>query len=197
MPKHAPVEARGCGPDTGAGDPHERRRPLRPRRHGRRARRRGPVLRDVARIRPRPGAATHGARILPPRDQPTRRRACPPARAERAAASHRQHRGDGHPGLSEFVPVAREDEVPVGEVKVVHARDKSLCLGHCDDGTWGAIDNVCTHDGGVLGEGELEDCLVECPRHGARFDLLSGEVRALPAVFPVNAYPVRVIDGVV
>jgi 3-phenylpropionate/trans-cinnamate dioxygenase ferredoxin subunit len=99
--------------------------------------------------------------------------------------------------LSEFVPVAREDEVPVGEVKVVHARDKSLALGHCDEDTWGAIDNVCTHDGGVLGEGELEDCLVECPRHGARFDLLTGEVRALPAVFPVNAYPVRVVDGVV
>jgi 3-phenylpropionate/trans-cinnamate dioxygenase ferredoxin subunit len=99
--------------------------------------------------------------------------------------------------LSEFVPVARVDEVPVGEVKVVHARDKSLALGHCDDETWGAIDNVCTHDGGVLGEGELEECLVECPRHGARFDLLTGEVRALPAVFPVNAYPVRVVDGVV
>jgi len=93
--------------------------------------------------------------------------------------------------------VARADEVPVGEVKVVHARDKSLALGHCDDDTWGAIDNVCTHDGGVLGEGELDDCLVECPRHGARFDLLTGEVRALPAVFPVNAYPVRVVDGVV
>ncbi|TMF80660.1 MAG: Rieske 2Fe-2S domain-containing protein [Chloroflexi bacterium] len=99
--------------------------------------------------------------------------------------------------MSEFVPVARADEVPVGEVKVVHARDKSLALGHCDDDTWGAIDNVCTHDGGVLGEGELDDCLVECPRHGARFDLLTGEVRALPAVFPVNAYPVRVVDGVV
>ena len=99
--------------------------------------------------------------------------------------------------MSEFVPVARADEVPVGEVKVVHARDKSLALGHCDDDTWGAIDNVCTHDGGVLGEGELDDCLVECPRHGARFDLLTGEVRALPAVFPVNAYPVRVVDGIV
>src|SRR5207245_1168277 len=94
-----------------------------------------------------------------------------------------------------FIAVAREDEVPPGEVKVVQAGAKSLCLGHCEDGTWGAIDNVCTHDGGVLGEGELEDCLVECPRHGARFDLTTGEVRALPAVFPVNAYPVRVVEG--
>ncbi len=97
--------------------------------------------------------------------------------------------------MSEFVSVARETDVPLGQVKVVHADGKSLALGHCEDDTWGAIDNVCTHDGGVLGEGELEDCLVECPRHGARFDLRTGEVKALPAVFPVNAYPVRVVNG--
>jgi 3-phenylpropionate/trans-cinnamate dioxygenase ferredoxin subunit len=94
-----------------------------------------------------------------------------------------------------FVPVAREDEVAPGEVKVVNAGEKSLALGHCADGTWGAIDNVCTHDGGVLGEGELDGCNVECPRHGGQFDLRTGEVRALPPVYPVNAYPVRVVDG--
>ncbi len=97
--------------------------------------------------------------------------------------------------MSKFVTVANESDVAAGEVKVVHADGKSLCLGRCEDGSWGAIDNVCTHDGGILGEGELEDCEVECPRHGARFDLMSGEVRALPAVFPVNAYPVRIVDG--
>jgi 3-phenylpropionate/trans-cinnamate dioxygenase ferredoxin subunit len=94
-----------------------------------------------------------------------------------------------------YVPIAREDEVPPGQVKVVQADGKSLCLGHCEDGTWGAVDNVCTHDGGPLGEGELEDCQVECPRHGARFELTTGRVTALPAVFPVNAYPVRVVNG--
>lgn len=97
--------------------------------------------------------------------------------------------------MSRFVRVARVSDVAEGEVRVVEADGRSLALGHCADGTWGAIDNVCTHDGGVLGEGELDDCLVECPRHGARFDLLTGEVKALPAVFPVNAYPVRVVDG--
>ncbi|HEU5286899.1 MAG TPA: non-heme iron oxygenase ferredoxin subunit [Candidatus Limnocylindria bacterium] len=97
--------------------------------------------------------------------------------------------------MSNFVPVAHESDVAPGEVRVVEAGGRSLALGNCGGGTWGAIDNVCTHDGGVLGEGELEDCLVECPRHGARFDLLTGEVKALPAVFPVNAYPVRVVDG--
>jgi 3-phenylpropionate/trans-cinnamate dioxygenase ferredoxin subunit len=97
--------------------------------------------------------------------------------------------------VSRYVGVANTSDIAPGEVAVVEAEGKSLCLGHCADDTWGAIDNVCTHDGGVLGEGELEDCLVECPRHGARFDLLTGEVKALPAVFPVNAYPVRVVGG--
>jgi 3-phenylpropionate/trans-cinnamate dioxygenase ferredoxin subunit len=98
--------------------------------------------------------------------------------------------------LSEgFVRVASVGDIAPGEVAVVDADGRSLAVGHCLDGSWGAIDNVCTHDGGVLGEGELDGCTVECPRHGARFDLLTGEVRALPAVFPVNAYPVRVVDG--
>ena len=94
-----------------------------------------------------------------------------------------------------FVTVAREADVAPGDVRVVAANGRSLALGHCADGSWGAIDNVCTHDGGVLGEGELDGCTVECPRHGARFDLLTGEVRALPAVYAVNAYPVRIVDG--
>jgi 3-phenylpropionate/trans-cinnamate dioxygenase ferredoxin subunit len=99
--------------------------------------------------------------------------------------------------VSRYISVAKASDIPPGEVAVVDADGKSLCVGHCADDRWGAIDNVCTHDGGVLGEGELEDCLVECPRHGGRFDLLTGEVKALPPVFPVNAYPVRIVDGCV
>lgn len=94
-----------------------------------------------------------------------------------------------------FVPVASVDEVPPGEVRVVQAGERSLCVGHTEDGQWGAVDNVCTHDGGTLGEGYLDGDCVECPRHGARFDLFTGEVKALPAVVPVAAYPVRVADG--
>jgi 3-phenylpropionate/trans-cinnamate dioxygenase ferredoxin subunit len=79
-------------------------------------------------------------------------------------------------------------------VRVVELDGRSLCVGLTEDGEWGAIDNVCTHDGGVLGEGELDGDLVECPRHGGRFDLFTGRVRALPPVVPVKAYPVS-LDG--
>ncbi len=94
-----------------------------------------------------------------------------------------------------FVPVADAASIPPGEVAVVEVDGRSLCVGHTLDGGWGAIDNVCTHDGGRLGEGELDERCVECPRHGARFDLFTGAVKALPAVYPVNAYPARERDG--
>lgn len=94
-----------------------------------------------------------------------------------------------------FVPVARVADLEPGEVRVVEAEGRSLALGRTEDGRFGAIDNVCTHDGGTLGEGELEGECVECPRHGGRFDLFTGQVSALPPVIPVTAYPVRVVDG--
>lgn len=102
---------------------------------------------------------------------------------------------DGGRVSTGYRTVARESDIAPGEVAVVQAGGRSLALGHTVDGRWGAVDNVCTHDGGTLGEGEMDDDCVECPRHGAKFDLFSGAVRAMPAVFPVNAYPVRVVDG--
>ena len=55
-----------------------------------------------------------------------------------------------------------------------------------------AIDDVCTHDGGSLDQGELEGFTIECPRHGARFDVRTGRVVALPAIIPVDTFPVKV-----
>jgi nitrite reductase/ring-hydroxylating ferredoxin subunit len=94
-----------------------------------------------------------------------------------------------------FVTVARASEIEPGTVRVVEVDGRSLCVGLTEDGEWGAIDNVCTHDGGVLGEGELDDNAVECPRHGGRFDLFTGRVLALPPVIPVRAYEAREVDG--
>lgn len=88
-------------------------------------------------------------------------------------------------------------DVEPGTVRVVEVEGRSLAIGHTEDGEWGAIDDVCTHDGGDLGEGELDDNAVECPRHGGRFDLFSGRVLALPPVRPVRAYPARVEDGAI
>ena len=98
---------------------------------------------------------------------------------------------------SGFVAVARIGDVEPGTVRVVEVAGRSLCVGLTEDGEWGAIDNVCTHDGGTLGEGELDDTGVECPRHGGRFDLFSGRVLALPPVKAVTTYKTRVDGDVV
>jgi len=88
-------------------------------------------------------------------------------------------------------PVAKTSDVPAGEVRVFDVDSKSIALANVD-GAFYAVDNVCTHDNGPLGEGYLDDTMIECPRHGAKFDLGTGAVKALPAVRPVNVYPTQV-----
>ncbi len=97
---------------------------------------------------------------------------------------------------SEFVRVAEASDVAPGKVKVCDVQGRQIALCNVD-GTLHAIDDLCTHDGGPLGEGDLDGHQIECPRHGARFDVRNGRVLTLPAVAPVRSYPVRVEDGVV
>ena len=85
--------------------------------------------------------------------------------------------------------VAAASDVPVNEVRVVECAGRSLALSNLD-GEYYAIDNVCTHDGGPLGEGRIRNGRLLCPRHGAAFDAKTGRVISLPAVKSVQAYPV-------
>ena len=96
--------------------------------------------------------------------------------------------------MADYVTVAKTGDVPPGTAKPYDVNGKSIALCNVD-GTFYAIDDVCTHDGGELGEGYLEGDQIECPRHGARFDVKTGKALTLPAVMPVNAYPVQVEDG--
>lgn len=66
---------------------------------------------------------------------------------------------------------------------------------HAEDGGFYAIDNTCTHQDYALSEGFVEDCRVECPLHGAAFDLRTGEALSLPATRPVGTHRVEVRDG--
>lgn len=93
--------------------------------------------------------------------------------------------------MGEFVTVATTDEIPPGERLVVEIGRHWVAVFNVD-GTYYAIEDVCTHDDGPLAEGTLHGCEIECPRHGARFDLATGKVTAPPAVLPVPTYQVRV-----
>jgi 3-phenylpropionate/trans-cinnamate dioxygenase ferredoxin subunit len=96
--------------------------------------------------------------------------------------------------MAKFVRVCAVDEVPPGHV--AYGEVDGVYLAICNkDGEFYAIDDVCTHDGGPLDQGELEGYNIECPRHGAKFDIRSGRVTALPAIRPLGTYPVKVENG--
>jgi len=90
-----------------------------------------------------------------------------------------------------FVKAARVSEIPPGRSKIVEVGDEDVALCNVG-GEIFAIANVCTHDHGPLGDGYLLGEEIECPRHGARFNVRTGEVKTLPAIVPVPTFEVRV-----
>jgi 3-phenylpropionate/trans-cinnamate dioxygenase ferredoxin subunit len=92
--------------------------------------------------------------------------------------------------MSEFRTVAKVGDVKEGQVKTFRVGEYDIALCNVN-GTYFATQNLCTHDGGPLGEGEILDYEIECPRHGGRFDVRTGEVTVLPPMFPIKTFPVR------
>ena len=90
------------------------------------------------------------------------------------------------------VRVATTAEVPVDSLKRVVAGSQEICLAHAEDGHFYALGDVCTHEEFLLSQGELFGLDVECPQHGSRFNLKTGQVTGLPAVVPAKTYPVTV-----
>ena len=93
--------------------------------------------------------------------------------------------------MPEFVTVAATDELTPGERAVVEVNDHFIAIFNVDHKYY-AIEDLCTHDDGPLAEGELHGIAIECPRHGARFDISTGAVLSMPAIKPVPRYEVRV-----
>ena len=90
------------------------------------------------------------------------------------------------------------DELPPGSVKIV--RSGELALGVYNlDGELYAIEDRCSHDDGPLAEGDFDpdEGYAVCPRHGAHIDIRTGEALTLPAVLPVETFPVRVDEGMI
>jgi 3-phenylpropionate/trans-cinnamate dioxygenase ferredoxin subunit len=94
----------------------------------------------------------------------------------------------------EYVPIGPADQLPNGERLFVEIDNLQIVVFNIAGNLY-AIGDVCSHDDGPLGDGELEGEEIICPRHGARFDVRTGKVIALPAVVDIPAYPVRVEEG--
>lgn len=94
----------------------------------------------------------------------------------------------------EFVQVVEASEVEPGRRILIEVDELPIAIFNVD-GKYYAIGDVCTHDDGPLGDGELDGYQIICPRHGARFDIRSGKALSLPAFIDTPWYPVRVVDG--
>lgn len=94
----------------------------------------------------------------------------------------------------EFQLVAKLSEIPDPGRMVVEIDDRLVVVLHVSGEVF-AIDDVCTHDGGPLGEGELDDHTIACPRHGAKFDIRTGAAVTMPATRPTKVHGVKVEGG--
>jgi len=96
--------------------------------------------------------------------------------------------------MAEYVRVAAVEEIAPGGAMVVTVEGWTIAVFNVE-GTFYAVDDTCTHEYASLSRGTRSGEIVTCPKHGSRFDVRTGRVLSLPAVVPVNTYPVRVEDG--
>ena len=95
--------------------------------------------------------------------------------------------------MSEFVEVGYLSDIPESGKLCVDIDEHFLLIVKIEEQLF-CIDDVCTHDGGPLGDGDLDGNCIACPRHGARFDVTSGKAVTMPATEPTQTHEVR-IDG--
>jgi 3-phenylpropionate/trans-cinnamate dioxygenase ferredoxin subunit len=100
--------------------------------------------------------------------------------------------------MSPLFDICPVEDLPPGEKRLVELDDLEIGVFNCN-GTLYAIEDRCSHDDGELIEGELDadECSIECPRHGSRFDLKTGNPLNLPAYVPIDTFPVMVDGGVI
>lgn len=90
-------------------------------------------------------------------------------------------------------PIGVLSDFPLNEQKIIDLEDEFVLVLRTESGFW-AIEDRCSHDDNELFGGEVVGKEIKCPRHGARFDLESGQALCLPAVRAVRTYNVVVSD---
>jgi 3-phenylpropionate/trans-cinnamate dioxygenase ferredoxin subunit len=94
------------------------------------------------------------------------------------------------------VRVCSVDDVPEGEARRFAVDGRLVAVVNLGDEGFRAVDAICSHEHYYLDEGEVDVDLetIECPKHGSTFDLDTGKARTLPAIKPVDVFPVTVTD---
>ncbi len=98
--------------------------------------------------------------------------------------------------MSDWIDVAPQAEFGPGSWRSIDIDGTMLAVFNLD-GAYHAIEDICTHDGGILTGGQWDGEEIVCPRHGARFSIKTGKVMAPPAYEDVTTFPVRIENGMV
>ena len=93
-----------------------------------------------------------------------------------------------------YFSVAKDSDIPVGSTRAYEIKHQRIVVAHTDEGFY-AVADECTHDSAPFGDGRLKGNILMCQRHGARFDVRTGEVMAPPAIVPLDTFDVRVENG--
>lgn len=96
--------------------------------------------------------------------------------------------------MSDFQLACSASEIPEGGMQLVEVDDRLVIVFNVE-GDFYCIDDVCTHDGGPLSEGEIEGCQIACPRHGAKFDIRNGQALTMPATQATGSHEVKLDAG--
>jgi 3-phenylpropionate/trans-cinnamate dioxygenase ferredoxin component len=96
--------------------------------------------------------------------------------------------------MADFTRVCNATDLPDPGKMLVEVDERLVALFHVS-GQFYAIDDCCTHDGGPLAEGDLRGFSIVCPRHGAQFDIRTGQALTMPATQDTTAHEVKVQDG--
>ena len=98
--------------------------------------------------------------------------------------------------MADWVDVCREIELTENSPKIVDIDDVMILVVRVNDAIY-AIEDVCTHDGAEISTGVIHNDCIECPRHGAKFNLATGKVLSAPAYEDIPVFPIRVHNDIV
>jgi 3-phenylpropionate/trans-cinnamate dioxygenase ferredoxin subunit len=93
--------------------------------------------------------------------------------------------------MTDFIPACKTTDIPLDGKLSLEIGDRFVVIANID-GEYYCIDDVCTHDGGTLGDGEIDGHCLVCPRHGAKFDVRNGDAVTMPATEATASHELRV-----
>jgi len=93
-----------------------------------------------------------------------------------------------------YYKACQENELAAGQTRIAEINNRRIILIN-HDGQIHALENLCSHDGGELGNGKILGSEIECPRHGGRFDIKTGQATRMPAIVEIESFETKTEGG--